>query len=533
MAQRNTQRREYWVEDFRVEQADLDHLYNILLEQETPLSIDEMALILVRNRVQQDSQRTSKAAHTPDNQYNPIREYQVGDEVAFPSLNFSVGKVVNTRTGANPDYGPYTVLEVEFEKGKLLEFASGVGPNVLEREEVVEEESTEDTHEVSPEEIFIEWGGAVSEALEAQLNVNDDLVRLAGRWFPKSLLANVNSGHLNLAEAVLDMNGGGPMTTALIIEQAGMLQNIPERLAQFSLNYGLQRDDRFDEVGPAGQVLWYLSRLEPAEVQTTPSRLNYRSISTDQSLLTSELKELEREIGDELSNLPTPRAVQLPQSVTVTLIYPHQRSGTLPLSPQLQQMFPTALQSPRIQFTLIDQDTGTEYPAWVVRPGGYVYGLADYFIKHEIPVGSNLTIRRTRNPSRVEISAGLHKARKEWVRTASVQNNRLRFESAQRGVASEFDDLMIIEVSDPDSVDSVAQRVTDRNVPVEDLMAEIMRELAALNPQGTVHAKTLYSAVNLIRRSPPGPIFARLVALPEFESVGGPYWRLKEPQAQP
>jgi len=532
VAQRNTQRREYWVDDFRVEQADLDHLYNMLLEQETPLSVDEMALILVRNRVEHDSQRPSKAAHTPENQYNPTREYQVGDEVAFPSMNFSVGKVMKTRAGKNPDYGTYTVLEVQFDKGKVLEFASGIAPDMLGQEEVVEEETGVEFPELSPEEIFIEWGGAVSDALQAKLDENEDLVRLAGRWFPKSLLANVNSGHLNLAEAVLDMNGGGPMATAEIIEQAGMLQNVPERLAQFSLNYGLQRDDRFDEVGPAGQVLWYLSRLEPAEVQTPPSRLHYLPISSDESLLTTELKELERQIGDELSNLPIPRVVQPPQSVTVTLIYPHQRSGTLPLLPQLQQMFPTALQSPRIRFTLIDHDTGSEYPAWVVRPGGYVYGLADYFIQHEIPVGSNLTIRRTKNPSRVEISAGLHKPRKEWVRTASVQNSRLRFESAQRGVATEFDDLMIIEVIDPDAIDNVAQRVADRNIPVEDLMEDIMRDLAALNPQGTVHAKTLYSAVNLIRRSPPGPIFARLVALPEFESVGGPYWRLKEVQAQ-
>jgi len=30
----------------------------------------------------------------------------------------------------------------------------------------------------------------------------------------------------------------------------------------------------------------------------------------------------------------------------------------------------------------------------------------------------------------------------------------------------------------------------------------------------------------VIRRCPPGPIFASLVAYPEFEHVGGPYWRL-------
>ncbi|MCD4686364.1 MAG: hypothetical protein K8S97_10545, partial [Anaerolineae bacterium] len=59
-----------------------------------------------------------------------------------------------------------------------------------------------------------------------------------------------------------------------------------------------------------------------------------------------------------------------------------------------------------------------------------------------------------------------------------------------------------------------------------DTMRHLLGELARLTPQRTVHAKTLYSAVNALRRCPPGPIFATLVARPEFEHVGGPYWRL-------
>jgi hypothetical protein len=68
--------------------------------------------------------------------------------------------------------------------------------------------------------------------------------------------------------------------------------------------------------------------------------------------------------------------------------------------------------------------------------------------------------------------------------------------------------------------------VSDRNTPLEKLMEDIGAELAALNPQGNIHAKTLYSTVNLVRRCPPDPIFARLVALPQFEHVGGLYWQL-------
>jgi len=43
-----------------------------------------------------------------------------------------------------------------------------------------------------------------------------------------------------------------------------------------------------------------------------------------------------------------------------------------------------------------------------------------------------------------------------------------------------------------------------------------------------VHAKTIYSAVNLLRRCPPGPILAELSARLAFVSVGGGYWRFDE-----
>ncbi len=526
MAQRNTQTREYWVEDFSVEQADIEYLYNVMLEHEAPLSIDEMALVLVRYRVSRES--TQPQALPPSGDfYHPTQVYEAGARLIFPSMGGAVGEVTNVRQGDNPDYGEYRVLQVSFGPGREAEFASGLDAGYLIEPEA-QPEPEADKPTLPPEELFIEYGGLVGEALEKSLASSPDLVRLAGRWFPKSLLANVNSGHLNLAEAILDMNGGGPLETREIVDQVGMLQGINVRLAEFSLNYGLQQDARFDEVGPAGKVLWFLTRMEPAGVQSPPERLQYTPISSDPTLLTDELRQLEAEIGDEHSDLPAPLHGSEPQSVTVTLIYPHQRSGTLPLSPQLRLLFPTAYQSPRIRFILVDAHTGEEIPAWVVRPGGYVYGLGDLFARDAVPVGSYLRIARTEDPGRVQIDVGQRRPRKEWVRSAFVEGNRLRFTSVQRPVGSEYDELMVIDVPDPDAIDALWRRQTERKVPLEQLMGEIMRELASINPQGHIHARTLYSAVNLVRRCPPGPIFARLVALPEFEHVGGGYWRLND-----
>ena len=47
--------------------------------------------------------------------------------------------------------------------------------------------------------------------LRTLLQNSPEFVWLAGKWFPRSLLMQINEGQLNIAEAILDMNGGGPL----------------------------------------------------------------------------------------------------------------------------------------------------------------------------------------------------------------------------------------------------------------------------------------------------------------------------------
>jgi hypothetical protein len=526
----STQTGDYWVQEFQVDQSDIDHLYNALLELETPLSVDEMALVLVRYRVQQEASRPPERDGKGE-LYRPQNTYEIGDIIIFSALDFTTGEVVDSRPGRNPDYGDFTVLKVKLPDEHLREFACDLKVEHTLNESGDQSSPGDEGTQRSPEEIFIEYGGYVAEALQDRLAMNDDLVRLAGRWFPRSLLADVNPGHLNLAEAVLDINGGGPMTTPEILETAGILESTNERLAEFSLNYGLQQDERFDEVGAAGQVVWFLRRLEPADVQRTPPRLQYQPIDTDLAdLLTPELRSLEAEIGDEHSDLPVEKGNR-PDEVTILLTYNHRRAGTLPLSSQLRMMFPTAYEAPRIRFTLLDPETDEELPAWVVRPGRYVYGLGEWFDRQELLTGCYLTIRSTERPGVVEIDYARRRPRKEWVLTAFVDQNRLRFENEQYPIGFEYDDLMIVKASDHEDLDRLWKQLAGRDTPLEKLMEDICAELAGLNPQGNVHAKTLYSTVNLVRRCPPAPIFARLVASPRFEHVGGPYWQLNSQNA--
>ncbi len=104
---------------------------------------------------------------------------------------------------------------------------------------------------------------------------------MAGKWFSRGLMLDVNEGYLNLAEAVLDLAEGGPLTTEEILSQVGGLGNSPLDLQIFSMNDALNHDPRFDEVGPLNTVLWYLKREEPKEVQNPPDVLVYRPIDYD------------------------------------------------------------------------------------------------------------------------------------------------------------------------------------------------------------------------------------------------------------
>jgi hypothetical protein len=301
-------------------------------------------------------------------------------------------------------------------------------------------------------------------------------------------------------------------------------EEISTQLRVFSLNFALQEDERFDEVGPAGEVMWYLQRLEPEAVRDIPERLLHERLRYDPALLTSEMVALERELDDEWSDLAAGEGAL--DKTTVVLTYPHWRSGTLPLSNRLAALFPTG-HTRRIRFDLVDGDTGEALPSWVVREGRYVSGLADWYAAHKVPVGAYLDLSRGREPGSVTIRRRRRRPRREWVRIALPVQGRLTFEMRKTLIPCQYDELMIVEEEDPAAMDRVLARTRDKRLTLAELTAEVFPELAKLSPQGTVHAATLYSALNLALRTPPGPMLAELVSSGLYAPMGDNYWVLR------
>jgi len=106
-----------------------------------------------------------------------------------------------------------------------------------------------------------------------------------------------------------------------------------------------------------------------------------------------------------------------------------------------------------------------------------------------------------------------------------VQGSKIIFQNVRQVIACEYDDLMIVgEGSDQAALDGVWISNQENPKPLLALLQQIAMELVKINPQGTVHAKTLYSAVNVVRRCPPAPIFHQLSTHPCFVPMGHGYW---------
>ena len=521
MIQRKTQNPTYWGDEFTITPDDLQYLSTLLVEDELPRSAEELGHALVLYRCQQEEALIAQAMSkgTP---YQPKRSYEVEEQVVFPALDYRVGKTVGVRPGHNPEHGAFQVIRVEFEEGKKREFASELKTDhLLSRE--AQAGAAEGADLCSPEELAAQYGPQVGEMLEGQLESEPDFVRLAGKWFRGDLLVDVHIGHLNLAEAVLDVVEGGSLPTEALLGDLELPEEITPQLRIFSLNYALQEDERFDEVGPAGEVLWFLRRLEPEEVQSVPVYLQYQPLKYDPALLTSEMLALERELDDEWSDLDSP--AEVPEPVTVVLSYPHWKSGTLPLSSRLARVFPTG-RTRRIRFTFVDGEAGTEMPGWVVREGRYVYGLEEWYRTYDVPVGAYLELARGEKPGTVVVRRRSRRPRREWIRVALPEEECLTFEMRKQLIACKYDELVIVAEEDSKALEGVWTRVHEEGLSLSQLVAEIFPELAKLSPQGTVHAATLYSAVNVAMRTPPGPMLAELAASETYAPVGDNYWIL-------
>ena len=519
---------QHWAFSFSISAEDIDSITNLLLEKETPLSSIELAAEIIKQREDEERNRFARQYHGAK-VYRPCETYAVGDRLTFSDFDYATARVVSIRDGKSTDLTPIKVAAVEFDesqlrgKGKTREFVIAYAQEHRLNDAAQNRHPSQIDAEYSYADILDNPGISIVDQVNEALEGNSDLVRLAGTWFVRELLLELDIGHLHLAEAVLDMHGGGPLETETILSEIGGLGDSPLALQVFSLNYHMNQDERFDEVGPAGKVLWHLTSLLPRMVREVPDILRYQPVPVDRSHLSRELLQLEYDLDDEHSPVSSPAPED---EVSLTLIYPHRRVGTLPINSETKYVFPAA-KTPRIAITIVDALDQQEFPCWVVHEFKYVVGLAPLYQKHHLPVGAYVYLNATDDSSRIEIEFDTYRPRTEWIPVVErVDRHQLACKTAKRAIGADYDEMIIVGVTNLPEVDSLGKELQARRVPLADLLRGLIRELSKQNPQGAVHSKVLYSTLNVLRRCPPGPMFATLLSNPDFEYVGGNYWKM-------
>ncbi len=529
MLQRQTQTAAFWRDQFEVTSDDVDFLFDLLLDSQEPMTISRLATALIDEYLRKENAKIETEL-TKGEVYLPNKHYSEGETLVFPALDFAVGTVLEIREGHNPEHGPFNVAKIHFtDTDEEREFAIDLksphrlndadGSNLLNNKSLL-----------SADEIYTLYQEEIEESMLYTLDEgerSDEFVEVNGNWLLKDMLAEINTGHLNIAEALIEV-AGKPQEAAQLISELDLDNNVSEAMQILSLNHALSKDGRFALVGTSNGELWYLQRMIPAQAINIPITLRPTQPTYNRALLSVELLQIEWELDDEWgeSSLTSGLPAIVP-STGLTLTYPHRSAGTIPLNGRTRNFFPVK-ESGCSVVNLIDGRWGTQIEGWVVHEGRYVTGLKKWMDDHALPVGAQITLERTNKANEVVIDYRTRRSKREWTRvaTADLEQQKLFFEMNKIPVACEYDEYLIVSESEAEPIAQLRRMLNQNRIELTRIVEDLVPELAKLSPQGTVHVKSIYSAANMLRRCAPGPVFYSLISNRKFRDVGNGYFAL-------
>lgn len=508
----------YW-NSFQISEKDIERVYSHMLEKGEAAQTPELARVVIEARAREEQERRARL-NSAAVLYQPKSTFEIGQRLIFSALNDIEGTVSRVRPSDNPRLSPFQVVTVSFPHGATREFAAMYDfPHPLNEVKPVVTGAADE----SVEEIYARFGAAIQRTLAARLRADKEFVEQDGKWILRGLLSEVNVGFLNIAEAAIEQNNVS-MTTADLARVLEMdLEGGKRENVLFSLDYALTRDERFVDVGPKTETRWYLNRLVPAEVLATPRVLQFAAVRRDDEPLPPELETILSEMQDDHADDTASETP--PSEVNLVLTYPHRRAGSLPLTRDIRSYFPDA-DKPML-VTLVDE-YNVRIPAWVVPEDSYIYGLKNWYDKNKMNPGALLELAPRSEPFTASLRFQPRREGKSlWVRTAKVENSRLTFGTTPRPVAFKYDEDMLIVAEDQNGLD----RLTASNFgerPLEAILLDIFPELIKLGGGSSIHAKTLYSAVNFAKRVGARAVFSTLANGDAFSSTGGGYYVLQQ-----
>ncbi|MBI3912731.1 MAG: hypothetical protein HY327_00840 [Chloroflexi bacterium] len=504
--------------------ADAEYLYGLLLERGAPMMLRDLAEQLIAKRLQEQAQVQAQVEARRAQRYQPKETYAAGDRLYFPALNNVTGVVKKTRAGDNPRYGEFQVLVVQLEgEAKPREFAAAFA----HAHSLNQEPSAETVAAMTPAHALQQFGAGLIANLRRRLGADKEFVLIGDQCFLRELLTEIPDGYLNIAEAAIE-SAADALPTIELVNVLQLPPNVKKTGVTFSLASALAHDARFEDVGPAGKVLWYLTRLEPPEAREQPAILEM--LAEPVTALSPELETIASDLFQESNAGARENKAEPFQELTLVLTYPHRRAGTFPLFPSVRALLPP-FAHPRLKVTFVDAATQEKFAGIAVADGNYLAGLSQWYNTRHLQPGAYVTLRRHAKALTIEMDFQPQRERSLWMRVAKTVNGQLTFAQERRPLAFKCDEEMLIGVGDPVGIDAAAEKLRRAYPHLDALLEYVFPELAKLSGAGRVHAKTLYSAVNFVRRAGLRAVMSALSKSHAFTSAGGGYFVLNERSA--
>ena len=511
----------FWRDEYQVVDQDLDLVTSLILDAGKPRSADVLAAAIIMRRVKREQQALAQMAARGE-LYQPKSSYEAGQRLVFSARGFADGVVTDIREGYNPKYGEFSVIKVRFEDDSELEFASGFAyEHALNRPKEELLGTSDET--VRVEDLVAACLPYVRDRLSAALEEHDEFLRFEDEWYLQELLPEVDEGYLNLAEALI-YERDQPLAVSVILGALDLAEGASPAAQAFALNRALANDSRFDDVSLDDEPVWYLRQLEPAAVHLRPPVMDDPLRTEGGEFIGLSMLDLVEELGDELDDLPGMVFRELDE-IAYDVTFPHLYAGTMPATQQLLRALNLAHSDRHARIKLVDANSGKEYPVWLVPTEDYVCGLEAWYSDAGMCVGGRVAVSIPGEPLTIAVSTQrARRSRNEFIRSAAAEGGTLTLQMQVASLSVEADRDTVIHIPSREEIAALMMTDRMRKLPLSEIVYHAFEELAKLGSSGTVHAKSVYSAVNLMRRCGSVPVFQELTRRACYDPVGNGEW---------
>ena len=547
----------YWREQFQVTEDDVDFLHDLIGQENSPRNIDNLVYHLVLRRCglsPRDDPLLSLLAELPIEVdiYQPLNDYRLGQEVFFANLNCErtfgpnlecawwkegephcrrIGTVIGKLPKAPVASSSFLqgAMQVRFAQcGREKAFACDLDPRDPYARSI----------QITPKltsiqglgvAIIHDFGKHIKDKLVPALECDPRFTRFGDEWF----LTQLKSQEV---ERLVEEASEQLLRIPAPVEAADVLDAVLDQVAKtsttvFEVNRAIERTGKFRKVGKRDKARWVPDTViwppppgKPKQMRIPPVRSEIQ-IGTRQ--LPRDLQQVLDTIEDELQEPVGAyrRVSQVEFAITVS----HRFHGTLPLTQRTRGIFPPGDADAPVTF--IDARSNEHISGGFSPKDKYAWGLAEWYDNYGIPAGGKIRLERTEVEGEIKIDYVPNREGKTYrIRVVSYdqRTGQLTAKTRKHTPLCEVDPDLLMHgtiFEDPKAMEKEA------TMSIFDVLCRVFPILASDGE--SIHYKTLFSAVNYIRRCSPYTVFTELSLRPCFRrdpSRAG-YWFFDEQAA--